>query len=377
MRFDVLTLFPGAFAGPVDESILGRARAAGHFELHLHDIREHATDRHRTVDDYPFGGGQGMLLRVDVLDRALSHAQSLAEYPGKVVYLSPAGRVLNDRLVRELAREPRLVLVCGRYEGVDQRFIDHRVDIEVSIGDYVLTGGELPAMVLIDAVARHVPGVLGDELSPEEESFAGGLLEHPHYTRPADYQGWAVPPVLMTGDHARIEEWRRQQRVSRTAERRPDLLPPAPGADASLRRVGIDGIRLRQLSYPGDVPAVMELLRESGVASDLTPIGLSSLIRENQGLLLVAEQAHLVVATAIAGFDGHRATVYAVAVSPNERGRGIGTALLAELERALRLADCRMVSWLAPSSVGATGFLKARGWRPTEAQCWERKLADS
>lgn len=223
MRVDVLTLFPEAFAGPLDVSIIKRAREDGLLDLHLHNIREHATDKHKSVDDYPFGGGQGMVMRVDVLDRALEHVKSLDSRPALVVYMSPAGEVLNDRLVRELATNERLILVSGRYEGVDQRFIDHCVDREVSIGDYILTGGELPAMVLIDAVARHIPGALGDEMSPEEESFADGLLEHPQYTRPAEYKGWEVPDVLLSGHHANIEKWKREQRVERTRTRRPDL----------------------------------------------------------------------------------------------------------------------------------------------------------
>lgn len=228
MRIDVLTLFPDAFRGPLDVSIIKRAREDGLLDLQIHDIREHATDRHRSVDDYPFGGGQGMVMRVDVLDRALQFVQEQDGPPGLVVYLSPQGEVLNDRLVRELAQHERLVLVCGRYEGVDERFIEHCVDREISIGDYILTGGELPAMVLIDAVARHIPGALGDEVSPEEESFADGLLEHPQYTRPAEYRGWQVPDVLLSGHHARIEEWRKEQRLKRTRERRPDLLQRQP-----------------------------------------------------------------------------------------------------------------------------------------------------
>jgi tRNA (guanine37-N1)-methyltransferase len=225
MRIDVLTLFPQAFeGGPLDVSIIKRAREDGLLELFTHDIREHAQDRHRSVDDYPFGGGQGMVMRVDVLDRALDHVQELSQPRGLVVFLSPQGEVLNDALVRELAAHERLVLVCGRYEGVDQRFVEHCVDREVSIGDYIVTGGELPAMVLIDAVTRHVPGALGDEASPEEESFADGLLEHPPYTRPAEYKGWQVPEVLLSGHHANIEKWKLQQRQERTRERRLDLL---------------------------------------------------------------------------------------------------------------------------------------------------------
>ncbi|MCL4240016.1 MAG: tRNA (guanosine(37)-N1)-methyltransferase TrmD, partial [Dehalococcoidia bacterium] len=213
-----------AFRGPLDVSIIKRAREDGLLDLQIHDIREHAIDRHRSVDDYPFGGGQGMVMRVDVLDRALQSVQEQDGPPGLVVYLTPQGEVLSDRLVRELAQNERLVLVCGRYEGVDERFVEHCVDREVSIGDYILTGGELPAMVLIDAVARHIPGALGDEVSPEEESFAGGLLEHPQYTRPAEYRGWEVPEVLLSGHHAKIEKWKKEQRLQRTEERRPDLL---------------------------------------------------------------------------------------------------------------------------------------------------------
>lgn len=224
MRVDVLTLFPEAFAGPLDVSIIKRARDAGLLDLHLHDIREHATDRHRTVDDQPFGGGHGMVMKVDVLDAALQAAQAQAEAPGYVIYLSPQGERLNDALVRELAAHPRLVLVSGRYEGVDERFVEHCVDREVSIGDYILTGGELPAMVLIEAVARHLPGALGDDASPREESFAEGLLEHPQYTRPAEYRGWTVPDVLLSGHHAEIEKWKKEQRLERTRKRRPDLL---------------------------------------------------------------------------------------------------------------------------------------------------------
>jgi tRNA (guanine37-N1)-methyltransferase len=237
MRVDVLTLFPEAFTGPLDISIIKRARERGILDLHVHNIRDWALDKHRTVDDYPFGGSHGMVMRVDVLDRALEAVQGMAEPRGLVIYLSPQGERLNDRIVRELAREPRLILVCGRYEGVDERFIEHCVDREISIGDYVLTGGELPAMVLIDAVTRHIPGALGDDASSLDESFADGLLEHPQYTRPAEYKGWRVPEVLLSGHHARIAEWRKQQRLLRTQQRRPDLLAgrggPEEGGDSS------------------------------------------------------------------------------------------------------------------------------------------------
>ena len=229
---DVLTLFPEAFVGPLDVSIIKRARADGLLDLRLHQIREHATDRHRTVDDQPFGGGHGRVMKVDVLDAALQAVQA-DEPAGLVVYLSPQGERLDDGLVRELAASPRLVLVAGRYEGVDERFVEHCVDREVSIGDYILTGGELPAMVLIAAVARPIHGALGAAASPQEESFVDGLLEHPQYTRPAEYRGWTVPEVLLSGHHAEIEKWKHEQRLQRTKERRPDLRRgPLGGAEA-------------------------------------------------------------------------------------------------------------------------------------------------
>lgn len=225
MRVDVLTLFPEAFAGgPLEVSIIKRAREQGLLGLHTWDIREYATDRHRSVDDYPFGGGQGMVMRVDVLVAALEAVQAAVPEPGLVVYLSPSGQLLDDALVRELATHDRLVLVCGRYEGVDERFVEHWVDREVSIGDYIVAGGELPATVLIDAVARHIPGALGDEESPQEESFVDGLLEHPQYTRPAEFRGIGVPEVLISGHHANIEKWKLEQREERTRTRRPDLM---------------------------------------------------------------------------------------------------------------------------------------------------------
>ncbi|MFN0094810.1 MAG: tRNA (guanosine(37)-N1)-methyltransferase TrmD [Dehalococcoidia bacterium] len=229
LRVDVLTLFPEAFvAGPLGVSIIQRAREDGLLGLHTWDVRDHATDRHRSVDDHPFGGGQGMVMRVDVLHRALLHVLAQDESPAHVIYFSPQGERLDDALVRELAAYPRLILVCGRYEGVDERFIEHCVDREVSVGDYILTGGELPAMVLIDAVTRHVPGALGDDTSPSEESFADGLLEHPHYTRPAEYNGWPVPDVLLSGHHANIRRWQQEQRLARTRRKRPDLLAHWP-----------------------------------------------------------------------------------------------------------------------------------------------------
>ncbi|MGE0226938.1 MAG: tRNA (guanosine(37)-N1)-methyltransferase TrmD [Dehalococcoidia bacterium] len=232
MRFDILTLFPGMFAGPLDESIMRRARDAGLIDVVLHDLRDWATDRHRTVDDYPFGGGAGMVMKPEPLFAAIEALQPLADAPGTVVLLTPQGRPLTRALVAELAAHPRLLLVCGRYEGIDERVRAHLVDIEVSVGDVVVSGGELPAMLLLDAVARQVPGVLGSEASLEEESFEGGLLEYPQYTRPAEFRGWPVPEVLLSGHHAEIAKWRRRQRLLRTRVRRPDLLATADLTEA-------------------------------------------------------------------------------------------------------------------------------------------------
>ncbi len=229
MRIDILTLFPGMFAGPLDESIVGRARQQGMVQVHLHNIRDWAADRHRTVDDTPYGGGAGMVMRADVLGRAIAAVQGMAEH-APATLLSPQGRVLDQGLVQELAGRPRLLLVCGHYEGVDERAILRHIDEEISIGDYVLTGGELPAMVLVDAVARLVPGVL-DEESLRRESHHQGLLEHPQYTRPAVYEGLEIPPLLLSGHHAEIERYRRQESLRRTMQRRPDLLARAPLTD--------------------------------------------------------------------------------------------------------------------------------------------------
>jgi len=221
MKVDVLTLFPGMFAGPLDESIIKRARRGGFLDLTVHNLRDWTHDRHRTVDDKPFGGGPGMLLKPEPVFESV---ESLASERTYVVLLTPSGRTFNQSVARELAVREHLLLVCGSYEGFDERIREHLADDELSIGDYVLTNGALPAMVIIDAVARLLPGVLGDEGSAADESFSHGLLEYPHYTRPADFRGWKVPEVLLSGNHAEIEKWRREQAVKRTAERRPDLV---------------------------------------------------------------------------------------------------------------------------------------------------------
>jgi tRNA (guanine37-N1)-methyltransferase len=227
LRFDVLTIFPGMFSGPLDESILKRARDAALIDVRVHDLRQWATDRHRTVDDYPFGGGPGMVMKPEPLFAALDAIQAEAEPRATVVLLTPQGRPLDRALVDELAARPRLLLICGRYEGVDERVREHAVDLEVSAADVVLSGGELPALLLIDAVSRRIPGVLGGEGSLDEESFEDGLLEYPQYTRPAEFRDWRVPDVLLSGNHGEVEKWRRRLRVERTAARRPDLLDRA------------------------------------------------------------------------------------------------------------------------------------------------------
>src|SRR5215475_11615233 len=221
MKIDVLTLFPGMFAGPLDESIIKRAREAGLLDLQIHNLRDYAHDRHRTVDDRPFGGGPGMLLKPEPLFEAV---EKLARETTRVVLLSPAGRTFNQAIARELAQMDDLLLVCGHYEGFDERVREHLADDELSIGDYVLTNGALPAMVIIDAVTRLLPGALGDDTSSHEESFSHGLLEYPQYTRPAEFRGMKVSEVLLSGNHVQIAKWLAEQVNARMKERRPDLL---------------------------------------------------------------------------------------------------------------------------------------------------------
>lgn len=225
MRVDVLTLFPGMVEAPLRGSVLGRGLAAGAFELGLHDIRVHGVGRHRVVDDTPYGGGSGMVLRVDVLDAAIT---AVRRPDSRVVLMDPGGRRFDQAVAQEYAALPHLVLVCGHYEGVDARVREHLVDECVSIGDYVLTGGELAAAVIVDAVARLLPGVLGNETSAHDESFSAGLLEYPHYTRPREYRGWGVPDVLVSGHHGKVDAWRRAEAEARTAASRPDLVFPPP-----------------------------------------------------------------------------------------------------------------------------------------------------
>jgi tRNA (guanine37-N1)-methyltransferase len=224
MRVDVLSLFPEMFAAIGEYGITSRAVKQGLLQLHCWNPRDYTEDRHQTVDDRPFGGGPGMVMKIKPLERALADARQAAGAAAKVIYLSPQGRRLDQAAVRELAKEERLILIAGRYEGIDERFIETHVDEEWSIGDYVLSGGELPAMVLIDAVTRLLPGALGHADSAEEDSFTDGLLDCPHYTRPEVYEGKSVPPVLLSGNHEHIRRWRLQQSLGRTWERRADLL---------------------------------------------------------------------------------------------------------------------------------------------------------
>jgi tRNA (guanine37-N1)-methyltransferase len=221
VRIDVFTIFPSMVEGPLRESLLGRAIADGIVDVRVHDIREAAADRHRTVDDAPFGGGPGMVMKPEPIFTAV---ESLGPDRGRTILLSPAGRRLDQALVRELASEPRLVLVCGRYEGIDERVVEGLPAEEISIGDYVVAGGELPALVLIEAVTRLVPGVIGTEASHEQDSFArAGVLDHPHYTRPASFRGMDVPETLRSGDHAAVAAWRREAALAKARRNRPDL----------------------------------------------------------------------------------------------------------------------------------------------------------
>ncbi len=229
MRFDIFTLFPSIFESPLQESILKRAIEAGLIEVRLHNIRGYATDKHHVTDDYPYGGGGGMVMKPEPIFAAVESVLEMSHYPSPIpiILLTPQGRLFNQAIARELAQHDRIALICGRYEGVDERVREHLATDEISIGDYVLTGGELAALVIIDAVVRLRPGVLGDAGAASDDSHAQGLLEYPHYTRPSDFRGWQVPDVLLSGNHAEIERWRRRQALLRTRRRRPDLIAGA------------------------------------------------------------------------------------------------------------------------------------------------------
>ena len=227
MKFDIVTIFPKMVKAPLAEGIVGRAIERRLLDVGVHDLREFTTDRHRVVDDMPFGGGPGMVLKPDPLFRAVERIRETRGTPGAVVLTSPDGPKLTHAAAERLRDLEHVVILCGRYEGVDERVRAHLVTEEISIGDYVLSGGELPALVIVDAVARLVPGVVGDEQSVARDTFATGLLDFPQYTRPAEFNGMAVPPVLLSGHHAEIERWRRREALRRTLERRPDLLTDA------------------------------------------------------------------------------------------------------------------------------------------------------
>lgn len=253
MDIDILTLFPEMFSGPFDSSIIKRARDKGLLSVELINIRDFSQNKHHTVDDTPYGGGAGMLMGAEPIFEAADWIRSRRGSVGRFIYLSPAGTPLRQDVVRRLASEQHLVLLCGHYEGIDERVREALVTDEISIGDYVLTGGELPAMVLVDAVSRFIPGVLGEALSAEDDSFSGGLLEYPHYTRPRVYRGMEVPEVLLNGHHEQIRLWRRRQSLLRTLERRPELLATADLTDEDrviLKQVVLE---LENLGLPEEI----------------------------------------------------------------------------------------------------------------------------
>jgi tRNA (guanine37-N1)-methyltransferase len=261
MRIDIITLFPEMFTGPFDASIIARARESGVLEIAIHNPRDYTADKHHVVDDYAYGGGPGMVMKPEPLFECVDAVRAQAAPRGRVVLLTPQGRVLDHEVAAELAREERLVLICGHYEGVDERVREFLADDEISIGDYVLSGGEPAAIVLVDAVARHQPGVLGSAASLEEESHAQGLLEYPQYTRPPVYREMPVPEALLSGHHAEIEKWRRRQSVLRTARRRPELLAKADLSAAERRLV--------EAERGGEAAATPTLLRVAMPVSDI------------------------------------------------------------------------------------------------------------
>lgn len=231
MKIDILTLFPEICRAPLGESILKRAQENKIVDLHIHNLRDWTSDKHHVVDDAPFGGGQGMVMKPEPIFAAVEDLQKTpnAERPtpnaeSKIILMSPAGRRLDQQVAAELSREKHLIIICGHYEGVDHRVIEHLVDLEISIGDYVLTNGAIAAVVLVDAVIRLIPGVLGHEQSAVDDSFSTGILEAPHYTRPAEFRGWKIPDVLLSGNHAEIAKWRKEEALKRTKQNRPDLL---------------------------------------------------------------------------------------------------------------------------------------------------------
>jgi len=225
MRIEIVTLFPEICRAPLSESMMKRAQEKGILELHIRNLRDWTTDKHHVVDDAPFGGGQGMVMKPEPIFAAVEDLKSRVEdLKSKIILMSPAGRLLDQELAKRLSQEPRLIIISGHYEGVDHRIIEHLIDLEISIGDYVLTNGAIAAVVLVDAIVRLLPGALGHEQSAADDSFSEGVLEAPQYTRPAEFRDWKVPEVLLSGNHADIARWRKEQAVKRTRENRPDLL---------------------------------------------------------------------------------------------------------------------------------------------------------
>jgi tRNA (guanine37-N1)-methyltransferase len=240
MQFEIFTLLPEVFPPYLESSILQKARQRGLIDVRVHNIRDYTHDRHHTTDDTPYGGGGGMVMKPEPVFEAIEtvlgvEAGQAQPPPFPVILLTPQGRVFTQRIAEELAAHERIALLCGRYEGVDERIREHLVTDEISIGDYVLTGGELPALMIVDAVSRLIPGVLGDPTGAEDDSHSMGLLEYPHYTRPPEFRGWQVPEILLSGDHARIEKWRREQALQRTLRRRPDILEKAELSEADKK----------------------------------------------------------------------------------------------------------------------------------------------
>lgn len=235
MRIDVITLFPKAIEGYLEESIIAISREKGLAEINLVNLRDFSEDKHRKVDDKPYGGGQGMVIKPEPVFKAVEYLREHGRSKSKLVVFAPQGRQYKQNVAQELANEEGLILLCGHYEGVDQRVFEGLAPMEISVGDYVLTGGEIPAMIVIDSVVRLIPGVLGDEQSVKDDSFSNGLLEYPHYTRPAEFREMKVPDVLLSGNHARIDEWRKGESLARTRTRRPDLLSRAEEHSATNR----------------------------------------------------------------------------------------------------------------------------------------------
>ena len=246
MQFEVFTLLPEVFPPYLESSILQRARQRGLIGVRLHNIRDYTYDRHHMTDDTPYGGGGGMVMKPEPVFEAVETVLGIAPRSVPTILLTPQGRVFTQRVAEELSRYERIALLCGRYEGVDERIREHLVTDEISVGDYVLTGGELPALLVIDAVSRLIPGVLGDPTGAQDDSHSMGLLEYPHYTRPPEFRGWKVPEVLLSGDHAKIEAWRREQALQRTLKKRPDMLEKAELSEKDKKFV--EGLKSRDSS---------------------------------------------------------------------------------------------------------------------------------